>query len=92
MSQSDIQEYMESYAKHFDLLQDIVFHASVTQVTRNKEDTKWRVELQVDGQPRVEEFDKVAFTHGYQTKAEMPDFEGRDKFEGPIIHTQQYKS
>jgi dimethylaniline monooxygenase (N-oxide forming) len=82
---------MESYATSFDLLKDIVFKASLKQVTRNKDDTKWRLELQVGGQLQVEEFDKVAFTHGYQTQAVMPDFEGKDKFEGPIIHTQQYK-
>ncbi|KAJ7512020.1 putative dimethylaniline monooxygenase [Mycena galericulata] len=91
LSQSEFQEYMNSYAKHFGLHKHIVFNALLKQVTRNKEDTKWRLELIIDGEPRVEEYDKVAFTHGYQTRAEMPALEGRDKFEGPVIHTQAYR-
>jgi dimethylaniline monooxygenase (N-oxide forming) len=92
MSQADFQEYMELYAKHFGLLKDIVFGASLKHVNRSKDGTKWRLELEIDGKPQFEEFDKVAFTHGYQTKADMPVFEGRDKFEGTVIHTQQYRS
>ncbi|KAI0129775.1 putative dimethylaniline monooxygenase [Xylariales sp. AK1849] len=92
LTQPQFQEYLESYAKHFDLIKDIVFNASLKQVVRNKEDTKWCVELDVNGEHQVKEFDKVAFTHGYQTKAEMPDFEDRENFEGPVIHTQQYRS
>lgn len=92
MSQADFQEYMESYAKHFDLPKDIVFGASLKQVTRTKDDTKWQLELEIDGEPRFEEYDKVAFTHGYQTEANMPVIEGRELFQGLIIHTQQYRS
>ncbi|KAK9419667.1 hypothetical protein SUNI508_07153 [Seiridium unicorne] len=91
LSSAEFQDYLESYAKHFDLLKDIVFGASLKQVNRSKDGTKWRLELERDGKSQFEEFDKVAFTHGYQTKANMPLFEDQEKFEGPIIHTQQYK-
>jgi dimethylaniline monooxygenase (N-oxide forming) len=60
-------------------------------VSRNKDDSKWQLHLVVDGESRVEEYDKVAFCHGYQTKASMPDFEGVEKFDGAIIHTQQFR-
>jgi dimethylaniline monooxygenase (N-oxide forming) len=83
---------MESYARHFDLLKDITFGASLRQVTRNKDDTRWIVEVEIDGKPQVQEFDKVAFTHGYQTKAKMPELPGRNESEGVVIHTQQYRS
>jgi dimethylaniline monooxygenase (N-oxide forming) len=91
LSQWDFQEYIESYATHFDMLKDIVFNASVEKVSRNRGDSKWRLELVVDGEPRVEEYDKVAFCHGYQTKARIPDFEGVEKFDGPVVHTQQFR-
>jgi len=55
---------MESYATNFDMHKDIVFNASVKQVSRNKEDSKWRLEFMVDGELRVEEYEKVAFCHG----------------------------
>jgi dimethylaniline monooxygenase (N-oxide forming) len=70
---------------------DIEFNTLVKKVSRNKDDSKWQLDLIVDGESRVEEYDKVAFCHGYQTKANMPDFEGVEKFDGVIIHTQQFR-
>lgn len=92
LSQPEFQEYLESYAAHFDLHKDIVFNAWIKQATRNEDDNKWRLELEVDGQLRVEEFDKVAFCHGYQTKAEMPEFEGQEKFQGVLMHSQEFRT
>lgn len=91
LSQAEFQEYLESYATHFDILKDIVFNALVKQVSRNTDDSKWRLDLAVNGESQVEEYDKVAFCHGYQTKANMPDFEGVEKFDGAVIHTQQFR-
>ncbi|KAI1496298.1 flavin-containing monooxygenase 9 [Biscogniauxia marginata] len=91
MSQKDFQEYMESYAEHFDLFKDIVFNASLKRVNRNKEDTKWLIEVVIDGELQELEYDKVALCHGYQTKAEMPELEGREKFEGIVIHSQEFR-
>jgi hypothetical protein len=82
---------MEAYAKHFDLYKDIVFDATLTSVSRSKDDSKWRVDLIVDGVDRSEEFDKVAFCHGYQNKAKMPHFDGIEKFGGEVIHGQAFK-
>lgn len=73
------------------MLRDIVFNATVKQASRNEDDSKWRLDLLVNGEPRVEEYDKVAFCHGYQTKANMPVFDGMEKFEGEILHSQQFR-
>lgn len=70
---------------------DIVFNASVKEVSRNKDDSKWRLHAIVDKESRVEEYDKVAFCHGYQTKANMPVFEAVEKFEGRAMHTQEFR-
>jgi dimethylaniline monooxygenase (N-oxide forming) / hypotaurine monooxygenase len=91
LDQAQFQEYIESYATHFDMQKDIVFNALLKQVSRNKDDSKWRLELVVNGEPQVKEFDKVAFCHGYQTMAKMPEFEGVEKFEGTVVHTQQFR-
>jgi hypothetical protein len=55
---------MESYATNFDMHKDIVFNALVKQVSRNKEDSRWQLEFMVDGELRIEEYEKVAFCHG----------------------------
>jgi hypothetical protein len=92
LNQAQFQEYIESYATHYDLHRNIVFHAHVKKVVRNNDDTKWLVHLIVNGEARVEEVDKVAFCHGYQTHARMPTFEGAETFHGSIIHAQQFRS
>ncbi|KAF2733991.1 putative dimethylaniline monooxygenase [Polyplosphaeria fusca] len=92
LTSSQFQEFMESYARHFDLLKDVVFGASVTAAARNEDDTKWRLEMSVDGKGRIEEFDKVAFCHGYQTEARMPSYEGQESFEGILMHAQQFRN
>jgi dimethylaniline monooxygenase (N-oxide forming) len=92
LSSAQFQEYIESYATHFDLLKDIVFNASVTLATRNESDTRWRLEMLVDGKPHSEEFDKVVFCHGYQTKPVMPKYEGQELFQGKLMHAQQYRT
>lgn len=51
---------MESCATHFNMQKDIVFNASVKQVSRSK-DSKWRLEFTVDGGLWFEEYEKVAF-------------------------------
>jgi len=38
---------------------DIRFNALVKQASRNADDSKWRLDILVDGQPQVEEYDKV---------------------------------
>jgi dimethylaniline monooxygenase (N-oxide forming) len=92
LSQPQFQEYLEDYARHFNVLQKVVFKASVQQVVRTENDKQWRLEMLSDGQPYHQDFDKVALCHGYQTVAEMPVYEGSDKFKGILMHSQQYRS
>ncbi|KAI1388081.1 putative dimethylaniline monooxygenase [Hypoxylon trugodes] len=91
LTQAQFQEYMELYATHFDMMKDIVFNALLKRVVRNEQDTKWLIEVVIDGKLQIIEYDKVAFCHGYQTRAKIPDFEGREKFEGIVIHSQVYR-
>lgn len=92
LTQAQFQSYMQSYAEHFNLLPDIVFDAKLEQVYRNESDSKWLLQLNINGKPQIKEYDKVAFTHGYQTKAKMPQFAGQEQFEGELIHAQAFKS
>lgn len=82
---------MEDYARHFDTLKNWVFNASVKRTFRNSDDTKWCLEIETPDETKTVEFDKVVLCHGYQTKANVPVFEGQEKFEGTIIHSQQYR-
>lgn len=93
MKSSDFQEFMEDYARHFDLLKDFVFNTTVRKVRRNGDDTKWCLEVETTGEePRTLEFDKVVLCHGYQSQAIVPKFKGQELFEGTIMHAQQYRT
>ncbi|OLN97876.1 Dimethylaniline monooxygenase [N-oxide-forming] 5 [Colletotrichum chlorophyti] len=90
--QREFVEYMESYAAHFDLYKDIVFDTAVQRVVRNGEGTKWHVEMVRSGTPEVRVFDKVVLCHGYQTKPQMPVYEGQGQYEGRLIHSQAFRN
>jgi dimethylaniline monooxygenase (N-oxide forming) len=93
MKSSDFQEFMEDYARHFDLLRDFVFNTTVRKVWRNGDDTKWCLEVETTGEePKTLEFDKVVLCHGYQSQAIVPKFKGQELFEGTIMHAQQYRT
>ena len=91
LSTAEFQEYIDLNVKHFDLHRDIVFGASVQRATRAKDDTKWNLEMLVDGEQESHQFDKIVFCYGYQTRSVMPVFEGAE-FEGQLMHGQQFKS
>lgn len=92
MNPAQFQDFMEGYATDFDLKKDIVFNSNVKRVTRNDGNTKWLLEVESSGRVEALEFDKVALCHGYQTTAKIPTFGGEEKFEGNIVHSQQYRS
>lgn len=91
LTSAQFQEYIESYARHFDLLKHVVFKACVNRARRNDDDSQWQLDMVINGKTRVEEFDKVVFCHGYQTEPVMPKYEGAGIFEGKLLHAQQFR-
>jgi dimethylaniline monooxygenase (N-oxide forming) len=91
LKQWEFQEFMEDYATHFDLHKDIIFNTTVRNVSRSSDGAKWQVEMEQSGVEEVRQFDKVVLCHGYQTKPDMPEFEGTEKFTGQLIHSQQFR-
>lgn len=94
MKTEHFQDFMEGYARHFDTLRHWELGTTVRRASRNADDTKWALEVETaaDGARRTLEFDKVVFCHGYQTTPIVPEFEGRELFEGTVMHSQQYRS
>lgn len=84
---------MQDYAKNFDLLKDIVFSAEVKNTRRSADDSGWLLDIERTEGGKIEtvQYDKVAFCTGPQNKAVIPTFEGQDKFEGTIIHSQAFR-
>jgi len=93
-----ILRYLKSYSKHFNLGPHIQTETEVVSVGRNKGDNEsrkqgFRVEIQQANQPEkrdILKFDHLVICNGVFSKPHIPQIEGRDKFEGEIIHSSQF--
>jgi len=82
---------MHDYCQHYDLLENIVFNSTVKLARRNDGDTAWLLDVETDGTLGTVEFDRLAFCNGYQTRANIPTFEGQDAFKGTVMHAQAFR-
>ncbi|RWS23152.1 dimethylaniline monooxygenase [N-oxide-forming] 5-like protein [Leptotrombidium deliense] len=89
--------YLELYARHFDLLRHIHYNHIVLNVAPNsdhEETGKWRVKIlnNEENKSFVKVFDGVMVCVGHHSFPYFPKFPGQEKFKGKIIHTRSYKS
>ena len=93
-SAAQVQEYLESYATHFDLVRHIRLGCTVTNITR-AEEIGWALTLErkdIDGSAVfADTFDKIYVASGPYAKAHRPHWENESVFQGNIIHAQAYK-
>ncbi|KAM4064382.1 flavin-binding monooxygenase-like domain-containing protein [Hirsutella rhossiliensis] len=92
LSGTQVAEYFQSYAKHFDLERHIHFNTTVHKVVRDEAEDAWQVHLTGSGGDAVARFDKVVVGTGSQTSPVWPRMPGRDKFQGIVMHGQNYRS
>jgi len=89
------QQYIEDYAKHFDVLKFVKLKTSVKELKARADGKKgWTFVVQEEGgQEREEGFDfAVVCTGMYSAPKNMPTYEGGDKFDGKVIHSSEYLS
>uniref|UniRef100_A0A915LD86 Flavin-containing monooxygenase n=1 Tax=Meloidogyne javanica TaxID=6303 RepID=A0A915LD86_MELJA len=88
-------EYLEMYAKHWNLDKYIRYRNTVTSVSRadNYEETGcWKVcWVDENGQNKKEIFDCVLLAQGHHAKPKIISFPGQELFQGKIIHSHEYK-
>jgi dimethylaniline monooxygenase (N-oxide forming) len=84
-----LASYYQAYAKHFGLLERIVFGVSVTSIKRSPDTSGWLLTLEDEEKPRP--FDKVILATGSEVVPRMPDIEGLEDFQGRFLHGQVYK-
>lgn len=87
-SAADVQRYLESYAKHFDLEKRCRLGVSVQKVRFEEAEQKWILEMADGTSPR---FDKVVVSTGPTSHPNMPKIPGVERFEGDYIHSQAFK-
>lgn len=89
-----ILQYIRETATEHQIDKHIRFHHAVRKASWSTSDACWTVEVQVGPEERVETFQcglllmcpgYYKYSHGY-----TPDFPGRDRFRGRVIHPQNW--
>lgn len=83
-----VQIYLEDYARHFQLLDQIQLKTWVVSAER-QEDGGWLVET---SDVKQQYFDVFIVANGHHNNPNFPDYAKRDDFNGKSIHSGQYRS
>lgn len=84
VSREGVVGYLERYARHHEL--EVMLDTEVDTIERA--DGRWRVATS-NGDIRA---DTVVVATGYNHTPFMPDFPGRDGFEGELVHASAYRN
>jgi dimethylaniline monooxygenase (N-oxide forming) len=88
-----VQRYVEGYAKHFEVWPNIIFEARVTNLRRREDGPGWTLTYENGAERRERSFDLVVVCIGlFSNKPHVPDFPGRDRFAGDVLHVSALKS
>ncbi|KAG5891240.1 hypothetical protein JTB14_004355 [Gonioctena quinquepunctata] len=92
ISQLEVLTYINDYAEHFKLLPFIKFHHHV-EIVEPVNNKKWNIEItDLKTQVKVQRvFDAVFICVGNYSVPSVPSFEGIDIFQGPVIHSHNYR-
>ncbi len=85
LSHWQVLDYLEDYAEHFDVQQDISFGTEVAEVS--PEGTEWQVRLH-GGEAR--RYRAVIVANGHLWNPRMPSFPGT--FDGMVMHSHDYRT
>lgn len=87
-SHDELRRYFQAYAKHFNLHPHIEFETLVLHCEHINNE-KWEIELEHQGQKRIEVFTDLVVCNGHHWCPRYPKYEGN--FTGQFLHSQQYK-
>lgn len=85
-------QYLNDYVEHFGLKKYIRLNTRVL-ASEPREDGSWVVRVQEGGKDGVEElnFDAVLVCTGHLSTPAIPEFKGRDIFQGQFMHSHFYR-
>ncbi|XP_006887526.1 PREDICTED: dimethylaniline monooxygenase [N-oxide-forming] 4 [Elephantulus edwardii] len=96
MTQGKFWDYLQEFAEHFGLLKYIQFKTTVLSVTKCPDFSvsgQWDVVTETEGKQARAVFDAVMVCTGHFLSPRFPleTFPGIHKFNGQILHSQEYK-
>ena len=89
-----IQEYLQAYADHFKISPRIRFDTQVKRLAENgSPGGGWAISTESNNDTAEEIFDRVVICIGlYSNLPNLPEFPGREEYEGEVIHNSRLKS
>ncbi|KAK9809718.1 hypothetical protein WJX73_009349 [Symbiochloris irregularis] len=87
-----VQEYLEEYAAHFNLLPSLRFATEVSNIQQIPGPSRLQVQFKQSGQEHTQVFSEVAVCTGFCITPRELDVTGRDQFMGKIIHASELTS
>ncbi|KAG1697057.1 hypothetical protein DVH05_017442 [Phytophthora capsici] len=90
-SHSDVLEYLETYAHHFNVDTFVRTDTNVTKVS--KVGTQWRINVESKHEGvYFEDFDRLVVANGHHNKKWEAPIKGIENFTGIISHARSYRS
>lgn len=89
----DLNQYLLSYANHFDLIPHIRFSELVMRVSRDEADQGWLVKTGnvKTGKEETHHFDRVVLATGILNTPNHVDLKGSERFQGEMMHSREFK-
>ena len=87
-SHTELKNYFQAYARHFDLYPMIEFNTMVEDCQRLATG-EWEVSTQCNGQSKKERFTDLVVCNGHHWDPKLPDYPGT--FTGEFLHSHQFK-
>ncbi len=87
---SQVREYLEAYARHFGIYERIRFATRITAASPDDGDG-WRIEYEDAQGAYAETFDFFVIAPGMFNLPKIPDWPGRERFSGTLIHSSEYR-
>lgn len=88
-NQSEVYRYLTAYVDAFHLSPYIHLECEAQKV--ELEGKKWKVEWLEKGKIKYQVFDHLVIASGIFSKPFIPEIAGKDKFQGFILHSSDYK-
>ncbi|KAI8269765.1 hypothetical protein K4K58_000212 [Colletotrichum sp. SAR11_239] len=81
-----MHKYLVSYAKHFGVYDKIQLNTMVTRITR-PDIAEWYIDVEQNGEAKTVSCNRLIVATGVLTVPHMPEIEGSDEFNAPMIHS-----
>ena len=85
-----VRDYLADYAEHFGISDCIRLNSRIVEVALTDEE-QWRIVAEIDGERESAEYDYFVMAPGMFNLKKSADWPGKDKFEGQLIHSSEFR-